>query len=145
MFIGVVFNYLYRQIIAPDRAYLYIGGLFALFCIHWWMGPYSGSLGVAWSYAFALLTFSFAYSFPHFFGRNTVFNFFADISYPLYVIHGIAGYVALRIMLDLGFKAWISLLVTTSAAVLLAWLLHVLVEQPFRKFGKYIDTKFGQL
>ncbi|MFC7436650.1 acyltransferase family protein [Hydrogenophaga bisanensis] len=142
MFIGVLFHYLYREKIEADRAYLGIGGLFTMFCIHWWVGPYSANFGVAWSYAFALLTFAFAYSFPNLFKSNPVFDFLADISYPLYVIHGVAGYVALRIMLDKGFMAWVSLLIVTIACLFLSWLIHVLVESPFQRLGKQLAAKF---
>jgi peptidoglycan/LPS O-acetylase OafA/YrhL len=143
MFIGVLFHYLYRGKIDANKAYLGIGGLFAMFCIHWWAGPYSVNLGVAWSYAFALLTFSFAYSFPKLFKSNRVFDFLADISYTLYVIHGVAGYVALRIMLDMGFKAWSSLLIVTSTCLFLSWLLHILIESPSQKLGKQLAAKLN--
>lgn len=138
MFIGVLFHYLYRGKIDANKAYLGVGCLFAMFCIHWWAGPYAANLGVAWSYAFALLTFAFSYSFPNLFKSNRVFDFLADISYPLYVIHGVAGYVALRIMLDMGFKAWSSLLIVTAACLFLSWLLHVLIESPSQKLGKQL-------
>lgn len=141
MFVGVLFHYLHHGKMDADKAYLGIGLLFAMFCIHWWVGPYSANLGVAWSYAFALLTFAFAYSFPSLFKSNRVFDLLADISYPLYVIHGVAGYVALRIMLDVGFKAWVSLLIVTTACLFLSWLLHVLIENPSQKLGKRLAAK----
>lgn len=143
MFIGVLFHYLYRGKIEANKAYLGIGVLFAMFCIHWWAGPYSANLVLAWSYAFALLTFAFAYSFPGLFKSNRLFDFLADISYPLYVIHGVAGYVALRIMLDKGFKAWASLLIVTAACLFLSWLLHVLIEGPSQRLGKKLGVKLA--
>ena len=141
MFIGVLFHYLYREKIDTNKAYFGIGGLFAIFCIHWWMGPYSANLGVAWSYAFALLTFAFSYSFPNLFKSNRAFNFLAEISYPLYVIHGVAGYVALRIMLDMGLMAWASLLIVTTTCLCMSWLLHVLIEHPSQELGKQLAAK----
>lgn len=141
MFIGVMFHYCYRGKVEVSKAYLGVGALFALFCIHWWLGPYSANLSVAWSYAFALLTFAFAYSFPELFKSNRFFDFLADISYPLYVLHGVAGYVALRIMLDMGFKAWVSLLLVTAVCFLFSWFLHVLIEKPSQIFGKKIAAK----
>jgi peptidoglycan/LPS O-acetylase OafA/YrhL len=141
MFIGVIFHYLYLEKIDANRAYLGIGGLFAMFCIHWWAGPHTTNFEVAWSYAFALLTFAFAYSFPNVFKSNRIFDFFADISYPLYVIHGVAGYVALRVMLDMGVKAWVSLLIVTFTCIFLSWWLHVLIESPTQKLGKQLAAK----
>ncbi|WP_439112242.1 acyltransferase family protein [Hydrogenophaga sp.] len=143
MFIGVMFHYLKRGMIDANKAWLGICGLFAMFCIHWWAGPYSENLGVAWSYAFALLAFAFSYSFPNIFKSNRMFDFLADVSYPLYVIHGVAGYVALRIMLDMGIKAWISLLIVTASCLLVSWLLHILIESPSQKFAKKISAKLS--
>lgn len=141
MFIGVIFHYLQQDKLAPNKAYLGIGGLFMLFCIHWWAGPYSANLKIAWSYGFALLTFMFAYSFPFHFRGNRFFNFLADISYPLYVIHSVAGYVVLRIMLDLGLRAWLSLLIVTTIFLFFSWLLHLFIEVPSQALGKRLSMK----
>lgn len=143
MFIGVVFHYLYCQKITPDLGYFIIGILLTMFCIAWRAGPYSGSLIIVWSYAFALLTFLFAYTFPHFFKANPVFNFLADISYPLYIVHSIAGYVVLRIMLDMNFEFWLSLLIVVITSLLLSWFLHVLIELPSQKLGKKLAKKLS--
>ena len=138
MFVGVMFHYLYRGRIEPTKAYAAIGGLFVLFLLHWWMGPYTANLGVSWNYGFALLTFMFAYAFQGLFKSNRVFDFLADISYPLYVIHGVGGYIALRILLDKGFKAWLALIIVTVGSITLSWLLHKAVEKPSQKLGKMV-------
>lgn len=143
MFIGVIFHYLYRERLHASKAYFGIGGLFALFCIHWNIGPYSDNLGVAWNYAFALLAFGFAYSFPKAFKSNVLVDFLAKVSYPLYVIHGVAGYVVLRVMLDIGFSAWLSLLSVTSMCLILSWLLHIVIESPSQKLGKRLAAKLS--
>ncbi len=54
-------------------------------------GPDAASFGLVLNYGAALITFVFAYAYPRFFRANPVFNFLADISYPLYVVHGVAG------------------------------------------------------
>ena len=140
MFIGVIFHYLFCQKIALNKGYLGVASFFFLFCLDWWVGPYSASFYLVWSYGFALLTFMFAYSCPHTFKANRVFNFFADISYPLYVIHGLAGYVVLRILLDKGCKAWLALIVVCSGAMFLSWVIHKYVEYPTTVFGKKLGA-----
>ncbi|CAD7543764.1 acyltransferase [Aeromonas hydrophila] len=142
MFIGVVFHYVQRGRIDRDKAYLLIGIIFCLFCLHWYIGPASAGITVAWSYAFALLTFIFAFTYQSFFKSNKFFDFLADISYPLYVIHGVAGYVALRILLDLGMKAWMSLLIVTGGCIFLSLVLHKLVEKPSQRIGKKLAGYF---
>lgn len=141
MFIGVIFHYLHQGALDATKAFTGVGVIFLMFALNCWAGPYSGNLILVWSYAFALITFSVAYTYPRFFRSNTIFNFFADISYPIYVIHGVAGYVALRIMLDRGFKAWLSLLLVTVACIFFSWLIHVFIEAPSQRLGKYITNR----
>ena len=142
MFIGVVFHYLHNGKLAPEKSMLAIFGLFFIFCALWQSTVYKDSFYLAWNYALALLTFAIAFVYPNIFRANRLFNFFADISYPLYVIHGVAGYVVLRILLDLGIKGWQSLLIVTITAILLALTMHKLIEEPSQKFGKWISTRF---
>ena len=145
MFIGVAFHFLYLNKITPDKAYLLIGFNFSLFCILWWAGPYSQSLSAAWSYGFALLTFCFAFSFPLFFKSNRVFDFFANISSPLYVVHGVGGYVALRILLDLGFGIRLALTIVTILFIIVSWILHKFIEEPTQKLGKKVGNLIAQI
>ena len=143
MFLGVAFNYLYCHKIAPDQGYFIIGFLFFLFCTVWWIGPYSESLILAWSYALALLTFMFAYTFPYFFKANSLSLFLANISYPLYIIHCIPGYVFLRILLDKRFSPGISLVMVSTVIMIFSWFLHRFIEQPFQRLGKKLAIEFN--
>jgi peptidoglycan/LPS O-acetylase OafA/YrhL len=141
MFVGVLFHYLYKDQISARNAALSAIGLFGLFCLQWRTGPNSASFGIAASYVFALATFVFAYAYPRFFRGNSVFNFLADVSYPLYVIHGVAGYAALRLLLDQGFKAWTALMLVTIVCLIVAWLLHRLIERPSQALGKRLARR----
>lgn len=143
MYIGVVFYFLYSKEIKASNAYLGIGCLFIMFCLHWWVGPYSTSLVLAWSYAFALLTFSFAYLFPNIFRSNPVFDFLANISYPLYVIHGVAGYVAIRLLLEMRWWASVTLAVVTAIFLFSAWLIHVGIEKPAKSLRRNMTAKWS--
>lgn len=143
MFLGVAFHYLYCHQLEPNQGYLVIGFLFFLFCITWWLGPYSDNFILAWSYALALLSFMIAYAFPYFFKTNPLLKFLADISYPLYVIHCITGYVLLRILLDTGFTAGISLAMVSMVVIIFSWFLHVFIEQPSQRLGKNYAAQFN--
>jgi peptidoglycan/LPS O-acetylase OafA/YrhL len=144
MYIGVIFNFLWCGKIRVDRAYLGVGLLFMIFCLHWWAGPYSASLGVAWSYAFGILTFAFAYSFSDFFKSNFVFDFMANISYPLYVVHGVAGYVAIRLLLDMGWGEGVSIVIVTAVVLFCSWIIHVGIEEPTKKLGKRAVARWSR-
>ncbi|WP_426959236.1 acyltransferase family protein [Muricoccus radiodurans] len=54
----------------------------------------------------------------------------ARISYPLYVVHAMAGYAVIRVLLDLGWSAAAAVLAAAAAAFAAATLLHLLVEAP---------------
>lgn len=135
MFIGVAFHYLHNGWLKGEVALFLVGSLFLLFAATL-VGAMPQLGASAWTYGFAVVVFAFAASFPQLFPSRAVGDFFADISYPLYVIHGVAGYAALRVLLDLGMKAWVSLAVVSVGAVGLAWILHVIVEVPSHNFGK---------
>lgn len=145
MFIGVAFHYMNANKISQAAGYFVVGGLFMVFACLWYSGPASDSFYLVWSYAAAFLVFSFSYAFPSIFRSNPVFDFFANISYPLYVIHGVAGYAALRILLGVGVKAWVSLILVTVSAFFLSWLVHKYVESPSQKLGKTVVNYFRNL
>jgi peptidoglycan/LPS O-acetylase OafA/YrhL len=136
MFIGVVFNYLHRNKIDSAQAFPLILGLQFTSFLVWSFSPHKISAYLGWTYGFALFTFAFAYAYPRFFKFNPITNFFADISYPLYVIHGVAGYVALRILLERGMKAWLSIVLVTLGVIGLSYLIHHFIEKPSQNFGR---------
>ncbi|QKC86064.1 acyltransferase [Mesorhizobium sp. NZP2077] len=136
MFIGVAFYYLREKAIHGEAAVLGAAALFLLFATI----LDAGFLPMLWSYGFAVIVFASAATFPRVFRSTRIGDFFADISYPLYVIHGVAGYAALRVLLDLGAKAWVSLAIVTAGAIALAWLLHITVEIPSHNLGKRLAS-----
>ncbi len=136
MFIGVVFHYLHQGLLKKTKAIISIITLFMFFVFLRYIGPRQAEFMVVWSYAFALITFTLAFIYPHFFKGNKIFDFLADISYPLYVVHNIAGFMALRILLDKGVGVGFSLIIVTFAAIGLAWIIHHVIERPMQVTGK---------
>ncbi len=143
MFVGVVFCYRHEGRVAAVHAWLGVAGLFGLFCLHGWALPDGLDLREACSYGFGLLAFAFAFVFPRLFRANPLFDFLAAISYPLYVVHAVTGYVALRIMLDMGLAHWLCLPIVTAASILLAWLVHRLVELPSQHYGRTLARRLA--
>ena len=143
MFVGVVFCFLHEGRLAATRAWLGIAGLFALFCLHGWALPDGLDLREACSYGFGLLAFAVAFVFPQLFRANPLFDFLAAISYPLYVVHAVMGYVALRIMLDRGLAPEMCLPIVTAASIGLAWLMHRLVELPSQHYGRTLAQRLA--
>ncbi|WP_052046309.1 acyltransferase family protein [Candidatus Paracaedibacter symbiosus] len=138
IFIGVALNYGYRQEISQHVTFFMVTGLFLLFLSLWYTNL-SIAFFTRWpSYGAAIVTFIMGSKFSHFFESNRFFDFFANISYPLYVCHAVAGYVLLRIFLDQGASIGMALTLTTMLSLCCAWMIHRSVEMPFIKCGKYI-------
>ena len=66
---------------------------------------------------------------------HPVTDFFADISYPLYVVHAVLGYVLLYALTAAGVRSPVAITATSAAAIATAWLLHLCVERPTHRFG----------
>src|SRR5581483_12200850 len=60
----------------------------------------------------------------------------AAISYPLYVVHALIGYVVIRIGIDLGLGYAASFLIAFALAIVMATALHLLVERPMMRAGR---------
>ena len=143
MFIGVVFNYLARRLLSPQTAVTAIAVLSVAMAAIWQRAlPIKADYG--WSYAAALLAFATAFVFQNsaVFRPKRVTEFFADISYPLYVVHGVIGYVAMRVLLELDWPPGLALAVAFCGVVGLATLLHFAVELPTHRGGKRWASKW---
>ena len=64
----------------------------------------------------------------------------ADISYSLYIVHGVTNYVIMRILLDLHFDPVLVLIIGISDSLVLAYLLNRYIEIPSNEFGKKIAS-----
>lgn len=67
---------------------------------------------------------------------HPVTGFFADISYPLYVVHAVLGYVLLSLLTAGGLRAPAAILVAAATAIVVAWLVHRVVEEPTHRLGQ---------
>jgi peptidoglycan/LPS O-acetylase OafA/YrhL len=68
--------------------------------------------------------------------RHAVADFFADISYPLYVVHPVLGYALLSVMTAHGVPAPVAVGAAAGVAIAAAWLLHQFVEAPTHRMGQ---------
>lgn len=75
--------------------------------------------------------------------QRRVTDFFADISYPLYVVHPVLGYVVLSYLAGAGFPAAAAVPAAAVAAMAAAWLLHVTVEAPTHRLGQRWARRLG--
>lgn len=138
MLIGVVFNFHYRGLVSARRGFVLSSAFFAAVLLQWSLGPIRSSLiagGV--SYGLALVVFTSAYlAREHLSRPSRVLSFLARISYPLYVVHGVGGYVVMRVAIDLGLSPITATLLAIGYAIPTAILLHKLVEEPTRRWAR---------
>ena len=78
------------------------------------------------------------------FGRVAILRFFSNISYPIYIIHGVAGYVMLNAMMRHGWNSDVASLSTILFMIGLAWLVHRFVEMPTHKIGQRIARRLSE-
>jgi peptidoglycan/LPS O-acetylase OafA/YrhL len=141
MFIGVAFYYHHRRRLNTIALVVMSMVLLSVFWLQWSIAPNANdtlSGPVVNSYTLAFAVFFASYVFSNRWPPNRLLAFCADISYPLYVVHGIAGYVALRIMLAHGIAPVVALLLALSGALVISWLLHIAVELPTHRLGQHL-------
>lgn len=93
------------------------------------------------SYGLALAIFTLAYAFQNRIPYSRVLNGLAEISYPLYVIHGVCGYVLLTVLMEAGWPASPAIAFTVLLALVAATGLHFAVERPSLRFAKWLLRK----
>jgi peptidoglycan/LPS O-acetylase OafA/YrhL len=137
MLIGVLFHQHYQGQLSAR--WLAAGALLMLaaFGVAWGLGVQKGLLPIIGKYyAYALGVFALCYAARGHFRRNAVLDFLADISYPLYAVHALAGYTALKILMDRGLAFGPAVSVTLALVLALSWVLHRTVETAASEVGK---------
>lgn len=130
MFIGVALNYFYRGGLSKALTSVICAALIAGVC------QMPGMTALWPAYVAALTVFVAAMIFPHMTPDTRALNFLARVSYPLYVSHGVAGYVLMLHLLRQGLEPVSAILITTAIALVIAWLIHTVIEQPTHEFGR---------
>ena len=135
MCIGITFNLHHCKSITS--AHLSLSSLILLFtflsvCVR------DGLSSISISYLFAFSVFSILYSFAPAWNGGKIVKFLADISYPLYAVHASFGYIGMRILIENGINSLIALAAMIIMSLLLAWIMHLIVERPTHIAGKYL-------
>lgn len=71
------------------------------------------------------------------------FELLADISYPLYAVHGVFGYTVLAHAIAAGVPSWAAIGIAAVAVTSLATAVHFLVERPSQSYGKALAEKIA--
>jgi peptidoglycan/LPS O-acetylase OafA/YrhL len=72
-------------------------------------------------------------------------HWLADISYPLYAVHGVLGYTILVHAVEAGLPSWAAVMTAIGAVLSIAALVHRSVEVPSQSYGKALVVKMGRV
>ena len=133
MFVGVAFSFHHTGKLGSAAA-LALG--IAVFSFSLWVVNFFSGFIYAASYAVATAVFCISYLARSSFPNLAPLRGLAAISYPLYVVHGIMGYVAMRIMLDHGIAPGLTVILALGLAVAVSTAFHFGVEVPTQRIGK---------
>jgi peptidoglycan/LPS O-acetylase OafA/YrhL len=96
------------------------------------------------SYAMAFGTFLALFLVRGHIGRNRVLAALSAISYPLYLVHSVTGYIVLQFMrLGLGASYITAVAAAIAASLVLATLLHFAIERPSMALGRRLSSIVG--
>lgn len=92
------------------------------------------------SYIYGLLVFLLFYVSKDNVKPNKLISFISSISYPLYIIHAMFGYILLTILYQHNINVYVSITLVIAIVITLAYLIHITVEN-YSKFlcGKMIS------
>ncbi|HEX7643062.1 MAG TPA: acyltransferase [Burkholderiaceae bacterium] len=137
LFIGTLFHFASKGRLSP---FVLGGGVLALFVLFVLMWPRTVLLDQYWrvtaNYGYALVLFALCYMLRARFRPGRVLDFFAAISYPLYLIHAVSGYAVMHILMDCGLPYLAAMPLALVFALTVATVLHYLVELPTASAGK---------
>ncbi|MGU7813865.1 acyltransferase family protein [Burkholderia sp. AW49-1] len=137
LFIGTLFNFRLNQRISTTTLFGSAVAIFIAFLASW---PHTSLAGQFWAtpvnYFYALVVFSFCFLLRDRFRPLKIVDFFADISYPLYLVHAVTGYAIIRLLMAYHFRYYQAAAIALTFAVGVAYVLHRIVEMPTANIWK---------
>ena len=142
MLIGVVFSYHARGLIGNTRLWGAVIALFAAFVICWPLTFFRGDYPlITLDYGYALILFGVLYALRGAVKPSRVLDYFAAISYPLYLIHLLIGFALMQILTARNVGPLVATAIAIVCTVALATLLHYAIEMPSQRFGKALASR----
>lgn len=139
MFVGTVFSYRFRGLITQRQMLVGVVTLFGIFIAAWPHTILKDQFPlVPLNYFYALCVFAAAYAWRRHFRPIKPVDWFASISYPVYALHSLVGYVTLRFLGAIGVTYYLAVLLAALLIIALAFVVHRLVEVPTQNLGKRV-------
>ena len=139
--IGTLFYYLYSNQITTKKFvfYFFIMLFETLILNHCRIYP----VFIA-SYVYAIAVFGFTYVLRNRFATPKFICFISDISYPLYIVHGLVGFITMSYLISKGIYSYLALLITVVLVIILAYLIHIIIDKYSNKLCKKIIRNSNQ-
>lgn len=149
IFIGAVFFDFWAGDCSRLELCTRAGMIFSVFALAWMVAEREGiavqSLERIWSYAFAVAVFALSMRFSDWFEvKNGVADFYAKISYPLYVVHLASGYLILFLLHETALPIVVDIAAAFGASTLIAFILHVGIEAPTMAIARLYRRKAAE-
>ena len=146
--IGTLFHYRYRGAISARQCTVCILTLLAVFLFNYSLGPTRAEFFVSWrvpvTYPATILVFAACYATRARFRPNRALDALAAISYPLYLVHAVTGFVVLTFLTTACHTPFApAALAAALLSILLATALHILIEKPTITLGHRLPAPNG--
>lgn len=135
MFIGTCFYNLYKSNWSVKKFITMLTYSVVLFAMNMRMTYSATWKTFVMNYIIGLIVFIILYLLREKIHKVKVLDFFANISYPMYVIHGVSGYAILTFLYKHQPYPLLIMTETFLFIVLISFLIHKYVEIPFNKLG----------
>lgn len=137
MFTGTAFYHHYTGVKSTKELIILASTFLLMFFLCWPLTSWAPQLNdVAQNYLYGAIAFAASYSLRRHFRPFAPLDFIANISYPIYALHSIIGYLSIRILMDMGCRFPVAALLSLGFVIALAYALHRIVEKPTMHLGK---------
>lgn len=136
--VGVLFSFHHHGQLSTWGLVVSAAAMFATFLACWPLSSIKAQFPVVTlNYLYGLVLFSLLYGLRRHVRRLVILDFFAAISFPLYLVHALVGLSLLKwfmLVCDIGYT--LALALTFTLLVALATLLHLTVEKRTTALGR---------
>lgn len=137
MLIGTLFYKHYRGNLGGAWLAVQSWILLAMFALAWSWSPSKPQFPtITYNYIYSFLLFALAYAMRDRWIAIRPLDWLAAISYPLYAVHTLVGFVFMQHLIRSGWSYYQTLLVTLPLLFTLCYVLHRTVEKPTQVYGK---------
>jgi peptidoglycan/LPS O-acetylase OafA/YrhL len=138
MFAGTMYSYHIRGQVTTARLMGAVALLFGIFVLTLPHTVLKQFMSIPLNYFYALCVFSAAYALRRHCRPLSVVDWLASISYPLYALHTLIGYVSQRYLTAIGVPYYLAVAIAVALVVAAATAVHHLIEVPTQEWGKRI-------